>query len=380
MGNTHCIQQLSEGVTLIASDDTWIEGNAIQQLQTTAALPGMRRMAGMPDLHPGRGYPVGAAFFSVGRLYPALIGGDIGCGMALWQTSLDARKSQPEKLDKRLGDLDGPLSDEWREQADALLPAHIGFRSALGTIGGGNHFAELQRIDEVYDEAALGTLAIDPRRLLLLAHSGSRGLGQAILREHVDQYGHRGLESGGDACRAYLARHGDALRFAEANRELIARRMLDRLRAEGEPVLDIHHNLVLPSRVDGLDGWLHRKGATPADAGAVVIPGSRGDFSYLARPLPQAASLYSLAHGAGRKWMRSECKDRLSRRYTPAQLSRTKLGSHVICRDRELIYEEAPEAYKPVDSVVDALRRAGLIELLARLRPVLSYKTRGECC
>ncbi len=81
MGN--CIQALSERVTLIASDDTWIEGNAIQQLHTTARLAGMRRVAGMPDLHPGRGYPVGAAFFSLGRLYPALIGGDIGCGMAL---------------------------------------------------------------------------------------------------------------------------------------------------------------------------------------------------------------------------------------------------------------------------------------------------------
>ena len=69
MGN--CIQALSERVTLIASDDTWIEGNAIQQLHTTARLAGMRRVAGMPDLHPGRGYPVGAAFFSTGRLYPA---------------------------------------------------------------------------------------------------------------------------------------------------------------------------------------------------------------------------------------------------------------------------------------------------------------------
>ncbi|HEY0916325.1 MAG TPA: RtcB family protein, partial [Solimonas sp.] len=72
MGNP--IQNLSAGVVLVAADDCWIEGNAIQQLQTTAALPGMRRVAGMPDLHAGRGYPVGAAFFSVGRFYPALVG------------------------------------------------------------------------------------------------------------------------------------------------------------------------------------------------------------------------------------------------------------------------------------------------------------------
>lgn len=76
MGN--CILHLFDGVSLIASDDTWIEGDAIRQLQTAKALDGMRHVVGMPDLHPGRGYPVGAAFFSVGRLYPALIGNDIG--------------------------------------------------------------------------------------------------------------------------------------------------------------------------------------------------------------------------------------------------------------------------------------------------------------
>lgn len=149
MGN--CIQALSERVTLIASDDTWIEGNAIQQLHTTARLAGMRRVAGMPDLHPGRGYPVGAAFFSLGRLYPALIGGDIGCGMALWSTNLESRKVAPDKLDKRLRNIDEPLDDTWQALVSELAPAGVGHRQTLGTIGGGNHFAELQCIDEIHD-------------------------------------------------------------------------------------------------------------------------------------------------------------------------------------------------------------------------------------
>ena len=106
----------------------------------------MRRVAGMPDLHPGRGYPVGAAFFSTGRLYPALIGGDIGCGMSLWSTGIDARKAATAKLEKRLGDIDGPLDDSWQPLVDELAPADVGHRQALGTIGGGNH-AELRRID-----------------------------------------------------------------------------------------------------------------------------------------------------------------------------------------------------------------------------------------
>lgn len=376
MGN--CILHLFDGVTLIASDDTWIEGDAIRQLQTTKALDGMRHVAGMPDLHPGRGYPVGAAFFSVGRLYPALIGNDIGCGMALWATDLDANKVSLDKLDKRLGNIDAPLDASWQELAAVLAPTGTGFDAALGTIGGGNHFAELQRVDALYDDGA--DLPLDLRQLLLLVHSGSRGLGQAILEQHVRAHGHAGLAQDSPACTAYLEQHNAALHFAKANRELIARRMLSRLHAQGKPLLDVHHNFVAPATVGDERGWLHRKGATPSDAGLVVIPGSRGDFSYLVAPLPSEHGLFSLAHGAGRKWMRSDCKDRLARRFSPSQLIRSKLGSHVVCEDKQLIYEEAPEAYKPVDSVIAPLVQSGLIKVLARLRPVLTYKTRGECC
>ena len=378
MGN--CIRNLSDGVVLIAADDTWIEGKAIQQLETTARLPGMQRVAGMPDLHPGRGYPVGAAFFSIGRLYPALVGNDIGCGMALWRTDIPTAKLHLDKLEKRLGSLDAPLDEDWAEAIAAFCLPACGHERSLGTIGGGNHFAELQQLDLSYDDAALERLGIAHNRLLLLVHSGSRGLGEAILREQVDLFGHAGLEAGSEACTHYLASHDGALRFAEANRQLIARRMLERLRADGEPLLDVNHNLVSPACIEGREGWLHRKGATPADQGVMVIPGSRGDFSYLVEPLADERSLLSLAHGAGRKWMRSECKDRLASRYSVEQLARTALGSRVICADRALIYEEAPEAYKAIDSVVGALREAGLVRVLARLKPVLTYKTRGGCC
>jgi len=380
MGNP--IQHLSEGVSLIASDNTWIEGKAIQQLQTTAALPGMQRVAGMPDLHPGRGYPVGAAFFSTGRFYPALVGNDIGCGMALWRTDIPTARLHLDKLEQRLGSIDGPLDESWRPRIEACALPPTEHQHSLGTIGGGNHFAELQQLDEVYDAEAVQALQFDRHQLLLLVHSGSRGLGEAILREQVDRHGHAGLAEGTPEAEHYLAQHALALRYAEANRRLVAGRMLQRLRADGAPVLDVHHNLLAPACIGGADGWLHRKGATPADAGPVVIPGSRGDYSYLVQPLTVAGEehLQSLAHGAGRKWLRADCRGRLSRRYSSEQLRRTALGSRVICDDRALIWEEAPEAYKAIDSVVGALREAGLLRLLARLRPVLTYKTRGECC
>ncbi|EBX3139203.1 hypothetical protein CXC20_003662 [Salmonella enterica subsp. enterica serovar Ealing] len=103
MGNY--IRPLSDVVFSIASDNLWIEDSAIQQLYTTAKLTGMKRVIGMPDLHPGRGYPIGAAFFSRGRFYPALVGNDIGCGMALWQTDILGRKYNADKLEKRLASL-----------------------------------------------------------------------------------------------------------------------------------------------------------------------------------------------------------------------------------------------------------------------------------
>lgn len=178
---------------LIASPDTWIEGDALRQLEQTAALPGMRAAVGLPDLHPGKGYPIGAAFLSE-LIYPALVGNDIGCGMALWQTDLSRRKFKPERAAERLQGLEASWAgelDDWRAAFD-LEPTD--FDASLGTLGGGNHFAELQGVETVMDAAALSALGIETDQLLLLVHSGSRGLGESILRGIVDQQGHQGLD------------------------------------------------------------------------------------------------------------------------------------------------------------------------------------------
>lgn len=149
MGNN--VHYTSESISYIRSDDLWIEGLAIQQLHTTANLPHMQRVVGMPDLHPGRGYPIGAAFFSLGHLYPALVGNDIGCGMALWQTDILARKYNADKFEKKLSAMGDVAQASW---LDEHLPENLlthPWRSALGSIGGGNHFAELQQVEQVVD-------------------------------------------------------------------------------------------------------------------------------------------------------------------------------------------------------------------------------------
>jgi release factor H-coupled RctB family protein len=381
MGNF--VNHVSDRACVVASGTTWMEDAAIKQLITTSQLEGMQRVAGMPDLHPGRGYPVGAAFFSINHFYPALVGNDIGCGMALWQTDLHVSAMKLDKLEKRVGNIDGPMTDK-AVVAQAMTASDVqacGHEVALGTIGGGNHFAEFQQVDMVHVPEALAALGINQQHLLLLVHSGSRGLGERILRGHVDAVGHRGLQAGTAEAEAYLFEHDAALRFARCNRHLVAQRLLGNVRADGRCVLDVHHNFVVGASIHGQAGWLHRKGATPSDTEPVLIPGSRGSYSYLVRPTRLCHdTLLSLAHGAGRKWMRSACKDRLFKLATPAQMGRTALGSRVICNDRELIYEEAPQAYKEIGSVVQTMVNAGLVELLARTKPVLTYKTRGECC
>jgi release factor H-coupled RctB family protein len=387
-------------IDVIASPETWIESDAVQQLRATAGLPGMRRAVGMPDLHPGKGAPIGAVFACAGWIYPHLIGTDIGCGMALFRTDLPRKALKLDRFEKRLADLDGPWSGDaaaWlaehgvtdpaappveRDVADPAAPHAVAgpspYADALGTIGLGNHFAELQLVDEIVDPPAAEQVGLDATHLVLLVHSGSRGLGEAVLRSHTDRYAAAGLADGTAEQAAYLTRHDHAVAWAHANRALIARRVLHALGADGQVLLDVAHNTVERGTLDdGHTVWLHRKGATPADHGPVVIAGTRGTFSYLVQPSGDgAATLCTLAHGAGRKWKRSEARGRLEGRFRAQDLVRTSLGGRVICEDRSLLYEEAPQAYKDVEQVVADLVAVGAARVVARLRPVLTYKTR----
>ena len=364
-------------VKIIAGPKTWIEGDAVQQLKKTAELPGMVRAVGMPDLHPGRGTPVGAAFVSKGRFYPHLVGNDIGCGMGLWQTDIEKRKAKRDKMVSRLEGLDLPWDGDTSGWLAGYQIEAEGADRALGTIGGGNHFAELQSVERITDASAFAALGLDEKRLCLLVHSGSRGYGEAVLRAHTARFGGNGVDDTSEAAEDYLKEQQYGLRWAEANRALIARRFLDAVRGDGRRVLDVCHNSVTEAMVDGCRCWLHRKGAAPADRGAIAIPGSRGSFSYLVAPLgDQTSNAWSLAHGAGRKWGRADAKGRLDRRFAPKDLERTELGSYVICEDKSLLYEEAPQAYKNIESVVGDLVNESIVSVIAVFRPIITYKVR----
>ena len=356
----------------MASDKNWIEGKAVEQLKSTAKLAGMVKVVGMPDLHPGRGNPIGAAFLSKNKIYPYLVGGDIGCGMGLWQTDIKVSKTKRDKWVKKLVDLDSP----WDGDREAFVKEHNlkNWDDALGTIGGGNHFAELQKIDRIVDDELASKYGVDKNYLQLMVHSGSRGLGQLVLKSHVEVHGAEGLDADSEEAEQYLERHNSAFSWAIANRSLIARRFLSSINASGQRIADMCHNSVLPCE----EGWLHRKGAAPSDgSGLVLIPGSRGSYSYIVKPKgEQGQNCWSLAHGAGRKYHRGDSRERFRRKFSVKDLQQTKMGSCVICENKDLLYEEAPQAYKDIDVVIDDMLGHGVIKVVAVLKPIITYKTR----
>jgi release factor H-coupled RctB family protein len=364
-------------VRLFASTQSWIEGEAVRQLYATSKLDGVRYAVGFPDLHPGKGSPVGAAFVTDGVIYPHLIGGDIGCGIALFETDMVRRDAKLDRWAERYFHLENP----WDEEVGEFLAEHdlesTECDRSLGTIGGGNHFAEIQVVEKVLDADAFKTTGLAKQQLVMLIHSGSRGLGESILRKHVDQYFGEAVEADSVAAQEYLHGHDLAVRWAKANRELIARRFAAGLGAEVACLWDGCHNNIKRQDLDGENVWLHRKGAVDAQAGFVVIPGSRGSMSYVVRPTGDGAShAWSLAHGAGRKWMRSAARQRMRERFSVDELVQTRLGSRVVCEERDLLYEEAPEAYKNIEDVIADLVDAGLVSVIATLRPLFTYKTR----
>ncbi len=395
---------------IVARDDVWMEGDAVMQFARVAGEPGCVRAVAMPDLHAGRGIPIGAVFAFDGRVVPSLIGGDAGCGVRVVATA--AGRMAPDKLTRRareamddelladcdpgelfeaawrsgprgLADLAGVPEDIARLAADEpdpgtgasgdVAPFRAGFESALGSVGGGNHFVEISRVSEVRDAATAAAMGLTRDALVVVAHSGSRGLGSALAR----RWGEGALT--GEAMLAYLQDLAGACRFARTNRFLLAARLLRALgAARGSKLVggfDVTHNDVVREEVSGAPAWVHRKGAAPARGReATIVLGSRGAPSWVMRASDCDDGLRSVAHGAGRRMGRTEAREKIKARYRRADLTRTELGGRVVCADAQLLLEEHPDAYKPIEPVVASLVDAGLATAVAALTPVVTVK------
>lgn len=360
-------------IKVVKSEKSWIESNAIDQLTKVSELQGIIKAVGLPDLHIGK-TPVGAAFVSKEIIYPHIIGNDIGCGMALFSTGINKGKFKYDKIRGKLWRLEGLENVTISHLIDTF---DIPMKETIGTIGSGNHFAELQQIDKVYDDSCLEELGITKSQIYLLVHSGSRGYGEYILRKYIEKYScEKGLPENSNGYNEYLEEHNKAIKFATLNREMIAFRLLTVIGAkENSKLLDSTHNSLTLKEMNGEKLFIHRKGATPSDVGCVVIAGSRGSNSYIVKPIVNSIDYaFSVAHGAGRRWNRLSCKERLENVYPDKTVREKLLGSNLIYNEKSVLYEEAPEAYKNIDKVIEDMLNEGMITLIASLKPLITYK------
>jgi tRNA-splicing ligase RtcB (3'-phosphate/5'-hydroxy nucleic acid ligase) len=439
-----------------------VEDRAVEQVANVATLPGIVTASyAMPDIHWGYGFPIGGVAATDpargGVVSPGGVGFDIACGVRLLRSELDWERDTRVRIDRLVHTLgqrvprgvgtkgrmrlssddvvrvlrEGvrfPLSRGvgWEEDAEHCedggvledaRPEHVSDRAVergapqLGSLGAGNHFLEVQVVEEVFDDRVATAMGLFVGQVCVMLHSGSRGLGHQVctdfLREVDALSGSLGIEVPDrqlacapldhDVAERYLGAMFAAANFARANRHLLT----DAVREGFEAVFrrsardlglslvyDVAHNLAKMEEHD-VDGGrrmlcVHRKGATrsfgpghpelPAryrDVGQpVIIPGSMGTSSYVLVGTDEAGprSFASTCHGAGRAMSRTKAKKVM----TAAELrnSLEERGITVAASQWRLLAEEAPYAYKDVSQVVDACEGAGLSRKVARLRPV----------
>ena len=364
-----------------------IDEATLAQARNLANLPfAFHHVALMPDAHIGYGMPIGGVFAARGQVIPHAVGLDIGCGVRGWKTNIPVEELLPVR-DAVLNEIQRgvPQGFDWHRTSQAertdlfdevpdvpALRAQVAKAELqVGSLGGGNHFIELQR---------------DPDGIVwAMIHTGSRNVGKQVA-EHFDhlardlnrsegspvplEWGLAHIACDSEAGVAYLAAMGWCMRFAFESRRLIAevvQAALDRrfAGAQPEPAVDVHHNYASVEQQFGEKVTVHRKGAVRA-VGTVLIPGSMGTVSYVGGGLALPDAFESCSHGAGRAMGRKAAMRALPRERVLADLE--ELDVRLFKRHKRDVAEEAPEAYKNIDDVMRW--QEDLVEARIRLRPL----------
>ncbi|HEX2500734.1 MAG TPA: RtcB family protein [Methylomirabilota bacterium] len=369
---------------------TWLAGPldaaARAAIDRLVATEEVHAVAIMPDAHLAEEVCVGTVVATRSTLFPAAIGGDIGCGVLARGFDGDASVLRDERAAARImAGLYGtvPAAQHARPQALPVSLAGVSPRDPrlasllerdgrvqLGTLGRGNHFLELQQSE-------------DNGQLWAAVHSGSRAFGQAVLDAHLPKTAVTGtglhcLDASTDDGEAYLADMALALTYADANRramiEAVTALVGSVLGMTPDPASEIScvHNFVRRERHCGEALWVHRKGAISARAGEPgIVPGSMGTPTFHVEGRGCERSLSSSSHGAGRAMTRSQAR----RRIGVGELRRQLRGVWYDERRADALRDEAPGAYKDIGRVMRA--QSELTRIVRRLRPVLSYKGAG---
>lgn len=450
--------ELALDVRILANEQVRIDGSTLgdigKLINLAASLSrrdpqlGPERIVFCPDLHRGEGIPIGTAMLFRGGVIPKAVGSDIGCGVRLTTLDIDADSLNDPKLDRALrheffeggrkigftreeragifqgglqwlgnhsrvdifeamgSHMDGCFPTSWvpEEFLRSSSPIEVTYDDQIGSIGGGNHFVEIQVVDEIIDRHKAYEYGLSLGCVCVMAHSGSVGIGQYIGKseqERVKQEWPQTLgaipgdyypalfEDGSAA--SYFAKMSAGANFAFVNRYYLSRMVKSALEkhfnrtVEQRTVYDAPHNLAWNL---GNDRTLHRKGACPAGdpdeyfgEHPVLVPGSMGDFSYVLCGHGSMASLCSACHGAGRKTARKGSAEH------QAELSKIRLitkidpkspmffgRSDILDDYHRSLAEEAPSCYKDIGPAIETCKNAGVASPVARLRPILTIK------
>ncbi len=421
---------------------------SVEQLVNLATLPGIQKFSiGMPDLHEGYGSPIGgvaAIDAQTGIISPGMVGYDQNCGMRLLvsqltaddlQSKLDALATEIQKevpsglgrgrqlkfdisqmnrileggskyfVEKGYGEPEDIEHCEEQGQmasADAsLVSDHAKRRGSdqAGTLGSGNHFLEIQKVDHIFEEDVAKRFGLFENQVVIMIHTGSRGLGHQNATDYIrlmqgamQRYGIK-LKDRELACTPFSSDEGQryfgalacGLNFAWANRQMIthfARKaweaVLGKAGGKLSMLYDVAHNTakIEEHEIEGriVKLIVHRKGSTRAFPGQLVfIPGSMGTASYVLLGTEEGKdAFYSTCHGAGRVMSRAAAIRSLSAQEIVRNLE--KKGIIVKCWSLRGVAEEAPQAYKNIDEVIEVVHNAGISKRVVRLVPLAVIK------
>ena len=444
--------------------DMALDDKSLDQLVNTATLPGIVKYAlAMPDIHQGYGFPIGGVIATElpdGVISPGGVGYDINCGVRLLATHLNQEEIAPYlselatvlqlncpsgvgqggKIHLKKHELDQLLEQggKWalkngyatemdleRTEENGRLPGADASKvsdrakkrglSQIGTLGSGNHFIEVDVVDEIFDQKAAQCMGLFPGQIVVQIHCGSRGLGHQVCTDYVKRFQsavhHYGITLpdrelvcaplSSPEGQDYLAAMKAAANYAFVNRQVLThliRQSFEQMlagtgvRSTVYQVYDIAHNMakIETHEVDGkqMEVCVHRKGATRAfgpgsavipdayrDIGQpVFVPGSMGTASWVlvGTEKSMAQSFGSTCHGAGRTMSRSQAKREIRGNELRQELEAD--GIHIRAGSMAGLAEEAPAAYKDVDKVIEVVHGAGIAKKVARIVPVAVVK------